>query len=177
MDWIIEQMKKERWSPYAAGAFFGLVNVLALLLISKPLGASTAFAKLTSYAVKFLHPSEMNNTYFKFILPPGINFTVIVVVGVLIGAFISAKMSGDFRWRMITDEQWVQHFGPSVRKRWIIAFFGAILIEYGAQMAGGCTSGLAISGTMQLAPAGLIFIAGLFAAGIFTAFLIYGKKY
>ncbi len=177
MDWIIEQMKKERWSPYAAGVFFGIVNVLALLLISKPLGASTAFAKLTAYVVKILHPSEMNSTYFKYIQPPGVNFTVVVVIGVLIGAFISAKMSGDFRKRMITDEQWIEHFGPSIWKRWLLAFFGAGLIEYGAQMAGGCTSGLAISGTMQLAPSGLIFIAGLFASGIATAFLIYGKKY
>jgi len=177
MDWIIDQLKKEKWSPYAAGVFLGLINVLALLLISKPLGASTAFAKLTSYVVKFVHPSEMNTTYFKFILPPGINFTVVVVIGLLIGGFISAKMSGDFRWRSITDEQWITFFGPSVWKRWVIGFFGAFIIEYGAQLAGGCTSGLAISGTMQLAPSGLIFIGAMFASGILTAFLIYGKKY
>lgn len=177
MDWIIEQLKKEKWSPYAAGVFLGIVNVLALLLISKPLGASAAFAKFTSYVVKIFYPSALHQMYFKFVMPPGINFTVVVVVGIFIGGFISAKMSGDFRWRMVTDQQWIQIFGPSVWKRWGIAFIGGLLIEWSARLAGGCTSGLAISGTMQLAPSGLIFIGGLFAGGIITTFLVYGKKY
>jgi len=177
MDWIIQQMKKEKWSPYAAGVFLGLINVLALILISKPLGASAAFAKLTSYVVKLITPSAMNSMYFKFVMPPGINFTVVVVIGIIIGGFISAKMSGDFRWRLVTDEQWITIFGPSVWKRWVLAFIGGVLIEWAARLAGGCTSGLAISGTMQLAPSGLIFIAGMFIAGIITTFLIYGKKY
>lgn len=177
MDWIIEQMKKKSWSPYAAGVFLGLINVLALILISKPLGASAAFAKLTSFIIKIFSPSTINSMYYKFVMPPGINFTVVVVVGILIGGFISAKMSGDFRWRKVTDQQWIDHFGPSVAKRWVLAFIGGVLIEWSARLAGGCTSGLAISGTMQLAPSGLIFIFGLFASGIVTTFLIYGKKY
>ena len=41
-----------------------------------------------------------------------------------------------------------------------------IIIEYSAGIVGGCTRGLAISGTMQLSPAGLIFIVGLFVSGI-----------
>ncbi len=177
MDWIIEQMKKKTWSPYAAGVFLGIINVLALVLISKPLGASTAFAKMTSYLVKIGSPSMLNAMYYKFVMPPGVNFTVIVVIGILIGGFISAKMSGDFRLRMVTDQQWIDHFGSSVFKRWTLAFIGGAMIEWAAQLAGGCTSGLAISGTMQLAPSGLIFIFGLFASGIATTFLLYGKKY
>lgn len=177
MDWIVEQLKKERWSPYAAGVLLGLINVAALLLISKPLGASAAFAKLSSYIATLLSPSAQKSMYFKYVMPPGINFTVVVVVGILIGSFISAKMSGDFRWRMITDQQWIDVFGPSLAKRWILAFVGGVILEYSARLAGGCTSGLAISGTMQLAPSGLIFIFGLFASGIVTTFLIYGKKY
>ena len=39
------------------------------------------------------------------------------------------------------------------------------------------TSGLAISGGMLLAPAAFLFIAGMFASGIVTALIIYGKKY
>ena len=55
-------------------------------------------------------------------------------------------------------------------KRWGLAFIGAIILEYAAGIAGGCTSGLAISGGMLLAPAAFLFIAGMFASGIITAY-------
>lgn len=177
MDWIVEQFKKKTWSPYFAGVFFGLINVLALIMISKPLGASSAFNKLVGLSLQGIYPQALDSMYFKFVAPPGVNFTVVVFLGIIIGAFISSKSSGDFRLRMITDHQWVDTFGSSVYKRWGVAFFGGIVLEYSAGLAGGCTSGLAISGTMQLAPSGLIFIAGLFASGILTSFLIYGKRY
>ena len=177
MDWIMEQMRKKTWSPYAAGVFFGLINVLALLMISKPLGASSAYEKIIGLSLKGIFPRAVDLMYFKFVSPPGINFTVIVLIGVILGGFISSKMSGDFRWRTVTDHQWIEMFGPSPWKKWVAAFFGGVLIEWSAGLAGGCTSGLAISGTMQLAPSGLVFIAGLFSAGIITSFLIYGKRY
>jgi hypothetical protein len=52
-----------------------------------------------------------------------------------------------------------------------------MILEYGAGIAGGCTSGLAISGGMLLAPAAFIFIGGMFISGIFTALIVYGKRY
>ena len=54
---------------------------------------------------------------------------------------------------------------------------GAILLEYAAGIAGGCTSGLAISGGMLLVPAAFLFIAGMFASGIITALVIYRNRY
>ncbi len=177
MDWILEQLKKKTWSPYAAGVFFGLINVLALIMISKPLGASSAFNKLVGLGLKGIFPKALDIMYFKFVTPPGVNFTVVVLFGVILGGFISSKLSGDFQWRSVTDHQWIEMFGASSWKRWTVAFLGGVVIEWAAGLAGGCTSGLAISGTMQLAPAGLIFIFGLFGAGIITSFLIYGKRY
>ena len=68
-------------------------------------------------------------------------------------------------------------FGPQLWKRWLLLFVGAIILEYGAGIAGGCTSGLAISGGMLLAPAAFLFIAGMFVSGILTAMIVYGKRY
>ena len=53
---------------------------------------------------------------------------------------------------------------------------GAIILEYAAGIAGGCTSGLAISGGMLLAPAAFLFIAGMFASGILTALIVYRQE-
>ena len=59
----------------------------------------------------------------------------------------------------------------------MLGFFGAIILEYAAGIAGGCTSGLAISGGMFLTPAAFLFIGGMFASGIVTAQIIYRRRY
>jgi hypothetical protein len=100
-----------------------------------------------------------------------------MAVGLIIGAFIGAVTSGDFKLRWVSDDQWTRVFGQAQWKRWAALFFGAILLEYGAGVAGGCTSGLAISGGVQLAPAAFIFMAGMFISGIITAKILYGKRY
>jgi uncharacterized protein len=46
----------------------------------------------------------------------------------------------------------------------------------GARIAGGCTSGHGISGTLQLAVQSWLFISVTFVAAITTAFLIFGKE-
>ena len=66
---------------------------------------------------------------------------------------------------------------PGRWKRWLALFVGAIILEYGAGIAGGCTSGLAISGGMQLAPSAFLFMAGMFASGIPTAMILYRRRY
>ena len=68
-------------------------------------------------------------------------------------------------------------FGPAVWKRWLVLFLGAILLEYGAGIAGGCTSGLAISGGLQLTPSAFLFMVGMFASGIPTAMILYRRRY
>jgi len=82
---------------------------------------------------------------------------VMMLIGIALGAFLSAVASGTFKLRWVSDDQWKTMFGPGVAKRWATLFFGAILLEYGAGIAGGCTSGLAISGGVQLAPAAYLF--------------------
>jgi uncharacterized membrane protein YedE/YeeE len=58
---------------------------------------------------------------------------------------------------------------------WIaVVFFGFVLI-FGARMADGCTSGLILSGGMQLAKSGLIFAAFGFIAFILTGKLFYSQ--
>ena len=100
-----------------------------------------------------------------------------MLAGVFLGGLVSALLSGTFKWRKMPDQQWESVFGKSVAKRWLIVFGSAVLLEYAAGIAGGCTSGLAISGGVALAPASFIFMAGMFASGIVTARVLYRKKY
>ena len=111
----------------------------------------------------------------------GIPYGIWLLIGVFFGGMIGAATSGTLQWfkkgSANPDAQWKRVFGPQVWKRWVLAFFGAIILEYAAGIAGGCTSGLAISGGMLLAPAAFLFIMGMFASGIVTALIVYRKNY
>ena len=181
MKFILDYIRKDTWSPYVAGILLGIVGVLAVLLSDSLLGASGAFENVAGLIGKAVAPAAFDNIYFNFIMPPGITWGVILLVGVFFGGMLGAATSGTLLWgkkeASNSDAQWKRIFGPQVWKRWALAFIGAIILEYGAGIAGGCTSGLAISGGMLLAPAAFLFIAGMFASGIVTALIVYRKRY
>jgi hypothetical protein len=178
---IMNYIHKDTWSPYIAGGLLGIVGVLAVWLSNSLLGASGAFESVAGLIGQAVAPTLFDNTYFNFVMPPGITIGVVLLVGMFFGGMVGAWTSGTLKWgkkdAANSDEQWKRIFGPQVWKRWALAFVGAIILEYAAGIAGGCTSGLAISGGMLLAPAAFLFIAGMFATGIVTTLIIYRSRY
>lgn len=177
MNKIVELLKKNEWSPYLAGASLGVLAALSLLFTDRLLGASGAFENLGGSIVQAISPAAGQNTYWQFIMPAGLSWGVVALLGIFLGALVSALLGKTFKWQAVSDRQWVRVFGPSRWKRWLVLFLGAILLEYGAGIAGGCTSGLAISGGVQLTPSAFLFMAGMFAAGIPTAMILYRRRY
>jgi uncharacterized membrane protein YedE/YeeE len=174
MNWLMTQIRKEEWSPYVAGALLGIVGILTVVVAHQLLGASGGFENLSAYIGKVISP---NNVYFGFMMKPEITYPVILLVGIFFGGMLGALSSGTFKFRTMDSEQWKSAYGKQTWKRWLLLFVGGIVVEFAAGIAGGCTSGLAISGGMLLAPAAFLFIGGMFASGIGTALLVYGKKY
>ena len=181
MKFILNYIRKEEWSPYVAGALLGIVGIAAVWASNSLLGASGSFENLAGMIGKAIAPKAFDNMYFNFIMPAGITYGVILLVGLFFGGMAGAATSGTLKWgkkdAANSDRQWKQIFGAQTWKRWLIAFVGAIVLEYAAGIAGGCTSGLAISGGMLLAPSAFIFIGGMFASGIVTALIVYRNRY
>jgi uncharacterized protein len=172
------QFSKELWSPYVAGVLLGVVGVLAVWLSDSLLGASGAFESVAGMIGKVLAPQVFNIMYFNFIMPSGITWAVVLLFGTILGGVLGALSSKTWKLRLNSDDaQWKAIFGPQLWKRWLIAFIGAIILQYGAGIAGGCTSGLAISGGMLLAPAAFLFIGAMFASGIITTLIVYRRRY
>lgn len=165
-------LSMKAWSPYVAGAGIGILSWFAFLLSDHPLGVSTAFAKTSGMIEKaFRGERTLQREYYQRFVP-AIDWEWMLVIGLFIGAFLSAGLSGDFMLTF-TPQVWVARFGDGILWRLCVAFFGGTLIGLGARWANGCTSGHALSGTMQLIASSWVAAAGIFIGGVVTALLIF----
>lgn len=163
----------KEWSPYIVGILIGLLNIGALLVSKKPLGASTSFLKVGGmiYGIFNKKKVEANEYYQK--KKPELDWGVMLVIGIVLGAFISSFISGDFN--LITVPQmWAGEISSGFPLRFLAATIGGIFLGIGARWAGGCTSGHGISGTSMLSPISWVATIGFFIGGIASSFLIYG---
>ena len=168
------------WSPYIVGALIGVLSWFAFATADKPIGITTAFEHTAALSGKAAVPQfEQKNEYFAAKQAEGnspkIGWEWMLVVGVSVGALLSAGLSGD-RTRLWVPPLWASRFGPSKAKRLIAAFLSAALMMFGARLAQGCTSGHGISGTLQLAVSSWMFISVAFGVAIVTALLMYGRQ-
>jgi uncharacterized protein len=168
------------WSPYVVGAAIGVLSWFAFWSADNPIGITTAFEHTAALAGQAIVPQiEQTNSYYADRAregdSPKISWEWMLVVGVFIGAFLSAWLSGD-RTRLQVPELWKERFGDSPAKRLVAAFAGGLLMMFGARLAQGCTSGHGISGSLQLAVSSWAFVAVFFAVAVGTAFLLFGRE-
>jgi uncharacterized protein len=161
------------WSPYAVGTGIGLLSWLSFLISGKPIATSTTFARAGGMIeVMITGEKARQRPYFKKIKLE-LNWQWMLVVGVVIGSFLSAIISGDFQPGVWVPSLWASAFGDSIMPRLVVALTGGIIMGFGARFANGCTSGHGISGTLQLAVSSWISAIFFFVGGIITAHIIY----
>ena len=135
------------WSPNVVGAGIGMLSWFAFATADHPIGITTAFENTAALAEKAAAPQvEQTNPLFKKKAEEGkspkIEWEWMLVAGVFLGSWLSAKLSGDRTERSIPP-LWQWRFGSSVAKRFAGAFFGGALMMFGARLAQGCTAGMA----------------------------------
>ncbi len=161
-----------RWSPYAVGIGIGVLSWFAFLLSDKPIGCSTAFARTSGMIERLFRGDKvLEKPYYRKVVP-NVDWGWMLVVGIVIGAFISAQLSGVFQALWVPDK-WAVAFGDDVVLRWAVALVGGVLMGLGARWAGGCTSGHGISGTLQLGVSSWVAAICIFVGGIAAALVIY----
>jgi hypothetical protein len=131
MNWL----KKESWSPYVGGALIGLLSWVAFLTVA-PLGASTSYVRTSGMIGQIFAYDYVKNLPYYIKDKPIIDWQWMFVIGVLIGAFISAKLSGTM-FRRFVPVMWEERFGGGRLKRWLFAFAGGAILMFGARMADG----------------------------------------
>jgi hypothetical protein len=179
----------------AGGLLLGLVFFAAVALV-KPIGVSTQFVILDgilwdAVSPDFVVPSEeaasgwtSGNRYiaasggkYAAAIADPLDYSFVFVAAMLPGAFASGLLrGGNGRAENRAPAIWRANFGDAVWPRYAAAFFGGVLVLFGARLAGGCTSGHMMSGIMQTSVSGYVFAAGAFAAAVPTALLLFSRE-
>ena len=128
--------KKTQWSPYVAGALIGVISWFSVLTAGKYLGVSTTFVRTIGMIESLFTPDRVASLPYFIKEKPIVDWQWMEVLGILIGAFIASKLSGDFKRRFVPP-MWRMRFGLSRWKRWIVAFLGGLIMMFGARMADG----------------------------------------
>lgn len=156
-------------NPYLGGVFLGLVLLATFYITGRGLGASGAIKSTVVASIHEIAPehAEESGYYSKFIKEdksPMNTWLVFQVFGVAVGAFASGALSGRLKMK-------VEH-SPKItsRRRLIFALIGGVLFGIGSQLARGCTSGAALSGSASLATAGFITMVSIFGGAYLFAF-------
>ena len=156
------------WSPYLVGAGIGVLSWLTFYFSDKPIGASSAYAQIAGFIGKLFAKRHTESLpYFKE-NPPRIGWELVFVLATIAGGFIAAWTGGEFENKWL-NPMWTARFGDSIALRAVVAAGGGVLMAFGARLAGGCTSGHGISGTMQLNVASWIAVVCFFIGGIAVA--------
>ncbi|GBD95898.1 MAG TPA: hypothetical protein ENG83_00820 [Nitrospirae bacterium] len=168
-------LQKKSWNPYITGGLIGLLAMFTFYTVDRPMGIAGAFSQTTVMIQSIFVPEYVNNNeYIRKTMPegPGVNWSWMVFLGIFIGAFISSRMSGEFK-KEIVPGLWKSRFGSGKVKRLITAFWGGVILLFGALLAGGCTMWHGINGSLQLALSGWIFFMIVFITGIINAGILY----
>ena len=105
----------------------------------------TALASLT-----FVGPIGSTIQYSMIATGMSLNFGIVIVLGVIIGSFISARLSGQFRWL---------GFEPHTpMPRYVI---GGLLMGVGGALAMGCSIGQGLTGLSTLSYVSMIAFGGI----------------
>ncbi|MBW6497555.1 MAG: YeeE/YedE family protein [Bacteroidales bacterium] len=161
------------WSPYAVGIGIGILSWLSFLISGKPIATSTSFAQTGGMIENIITGGKADKRPYYKKIKLKINWQWMLVVGVVLGSFLSAIISGDFQVGVWVPSLWASAFGDSALLRVFVAVVGGVILGFGARFGDGCTSGHGISGTLQLAVSSWVSAILFFIGGIITAHVIY----
>jgi hypothetical protein len=168
---------KNRTTPYWnwLAAAFSLAGIIVFIFASfGPPASSSGFVSTLKGLFQTVFPDYMAENPHYDAIPDTGSWLFAFVLGMAMGGFIAGRTFP----RPVRDvpEIWEKRFGKSRIKRFAVTFLGGFIILFASRLAGGCTLGLFISGSTQLALSGLYFGALIFIFAMATAWVVYGEK-
>ncbi|MDQ8186799.1 YeeE/YedE thiosulfate transporter family protein [Pelagicoccus sp. SDUM812002] len=161
------------WPPMLVGALIGALVLMSMLVVRKPIGASSAYAAIAGLLGRTVAPSKTKSLSYYQDNPPKFGYSIVFLASIAVGSLLAAWHGGALAWQPL-PAFWIDMFGEdSHGQRILWALSGGVLLAFGARTAGGCTSGHGISGALQLSAASWIALGCFFVGGVATAHLLY----
>ncbi|MCL1935130.1 MAG: YeeE/YedE family protein [Defluviitaleaceae bacterium] len=155
---FLHLLLEKRWHPFFTAIMIGIIGVIAWPISAfsgrnSGLGITTPTSQILEYLV--LGESSLNWGNF-------------LVIGILIGAFVCSKLTGEFRFRTVDA------------KGAINSTVGGFMMGFGATLGVGCTIGNGLVGTSLFSWQGwigtLFIMLGVWVASYFVYILPRNKK-
>ncbi|MGZ8383562.1 MAG: YeeE/YedE thiosulfate transporter family protein [Nitrospira sp.] len=161
------------WSPYLVGGLIGILTWLTFYFSEHPIGASSFYATVAGLIGKALAPQHTNKLPYYRENPPRINWGFWFVLATIFGSALAAALSGELSLHGL-PVMWSEQYGPDSGLGYAsLSFAGGLMMAFGARLAGGCTSGHGLSGTLQLNISSWVAVICFFVGGLVTIRLIY----
>jgi uncharacterized membrane protein YedE/YeeE len=93
------------------------------------------------------------------------------LLSMLLGSLLVTYFTGQIEFRLDLSDIHTSIFGE-LWEVWLALLFGGLMVGFGTQMAGGCTSGHGLSGCSRLIPSSLIATISFMLAAIVLSMLM-----
>ncbi|MEN9391482.1 MAG: hypothetical protein RL017_780, partial [Pseudomonadota bacterium] len=101
------------------------------------------------------------------------NFQVFLILGMVLGAFVAAVMSGKFKFTSEVPELFKARFGDKVGLRIFMAFIGGLIMGFGGMVASGCSIYYGISSISRFDVTGFVTFIFFFVGTVIINRIIY----
>jgi hypothetical protein len=131
-------LRQQEWPWWQAALMLGVLSMLIWYTANTSLGTSTTFSRAAGMIVGVVAPEHVaSNAYYKQ-HKPIVDWQFMLVLGIPVGAYLAARLGrGTVQFTTKLPEAWVNRFGTSKARRWIIGVLGGILVGFGARFADG----------------------------------------
>jgi uncharacterized membrane protein YedE/YeeE len=158
------------WNPYLVGVLLGATLLASFLILGAGLGASAGLARLGAFLEGCVVPEHAKSSaYFGEYFGedksgnPLRYYLVFMFAGIFLGGLFSAMIAR--RLRLTVERGKAIGAGP----RLLLALAGGVVVGYASRLAGGCTSGQALTGGALLLSGSLVFMVCIFVGGYAAA--------
>jgi hypothetical protein len=153
------------WSWWAGAIGLSGIALLSWFLLGRLLGVSSSWARVVTLG-EDEGPARPRDHDGHLRWTPHLAF----LAALTLGGSVVAIASGHWQWHPDLGDVHRHLFGT--RAAGVLLFIGGVLVGFGTQMAGGCTSGHGLNGVSRLVPASLLATGLFLGVAVIVSFLI-----
>ena len=94
---------REGWNPYLLGGLAGLLSVWSTYYTGKFFGASTSFVRAAAFVEDKVIPERAATLEYLVKNAAKMDWQMMFIIGIFIGALLSASLFGDFKFQAVPD--------------------------------------------------------------------------